>query len=86
MRHGGASPRDHDYCRRFAARQSGLASGLALWMQTTGACLLAVNGCSLARVRMSAQDSRSAHGLLYLAAVRNDAREQGHCQDHVDIR
>jgi hypothetical protein len=42
---------------------------MTLWMQTTGAALLAVEWCSLARVRMAAQDSRSAHGLLYLAAV-----------------
>ena len=43
---------------------------LTFWMQTTGAALLAVNRCSPARVWMPAQDSRSAHGLLYLAAVR----------------
>ncbi len=43
--------------------------GQTTWMQTTGAALLAVEWCSLARVRMAAQDSRSAHGLLYLAAV-----------------
>jgi hypothetical protein len=35
---------------------------LSIWMQTTGAYLLAVNRCSPARVRMPAQDSRSAHG------------------------
>ncbi len=38
--------------------------GLATWMQTTGAALLAVKRCSLVRMRMSAQDSCSAHGLL----------------------
>jgi hypothetical protein len=38
-------------------------------MQTTGTCLVAVNLLSPARVRTPAQDSRSAHGLLYLAAV-----------------
>lgn len=43
---------------------------LAFWMQTTGASLLAVNRCSPVPVRMAAQDSRSAHMLLYLAAVR----------------
>ena len=32
----------------------------------------------------AAQDSRSAHGLLYLAAVRDDWREQEHCQGAVD--
>ena len=38
-------------------------------MQTTGASLLAFNQCSSPRVQTHAQDSRSAHGLLYLAAV-----------------
>jgi hypothetical protein len=42
---------------------------LAFWMETSGASLLAVNRCSPARVWTFAQDSRSAHGLLYLAAV-----------------
>jgi hypothetical protein len=45
---------------------------LAFWMQTTGEVLLAVRWCSWARVRMTAQDGRSARGLLYLAAVRDD--------------
>ena len=44
----------------------------AFWMQTTGACLFAVERCSPVRVWMAAQDSRSAHGLLYFAAVRDD--------------
>jgi hypothetical protein len=35
-----------------------------------GTALLAVERCSLARVCMAAQDSRSAHGLLYFAAVQ----------------
>jgi hypothetical protein len=35
-----------------------------------GAPLLAVNRSSPAHVRTLGQDSRSAHGLLYLAAVR----------------
>ena len=35
------------------------------WMQTTGAALVAAKRCSLACVLMPAQDSRSAHGLLY---------------------
>ena len=43
---------------------------LAFWMQTTGAALLTTRWCSSARVLMPAQDSRSAHGLLYLAAVQ----------------
>ena len=48
---------------------------LAVWMQTTGTALLALKRCSLMRVRMRAQDRRSAHGLLYLlVAVRRLAR------------
>ena len=42
---------------------------LAFWMQTTGAALLAVERCIRARLRMTAQDGRSVHGLLYFAAV-----------------
>jgi hypothetical protein len=45
---------------------------MTVWMQTTGASLLAVNRCSPARVRTPAQDSRSAHALLHLAAVWDD--------------
>jgi hypothetical protein len=45
---------------------------LAVWMQTSGTALLAVERCSLVRVWMAAQDSHSAYGLLYLAAVRDD--------------
>ena len=41
-------------------------------MQISGAALLAVELCSPVRVSMAAQDSRSAHWLLYLAAVRDD--------------
>jgi len=37
-----------------------------------GASLLAVQRGSPVRVRTLAQDSRSAYGLLYLAAVRYD--------------
>ena len=50
---------------RLQARGRGRPS-----MRTIGAVLLAVKRCSLARVRMVAQDGRSAHGLLYLAAIR----------------
>ena len=39
-------------------------------MQTTGAALLMINQRRLIRVELPAQDSRSAHGLLYLTAVR----------------
>jgi hypothetical protein len=49
-------------------------------MQTTGAALLAAKRRSLARVPMPAQDSHSAHGLLYLTAVRDGWRHQEHCQ------
>jgi hypothetical protein len=44
--------------------------GQTTWMQTTGVSLLVVKRCSLPYVRVPAQDSRRAHGLLYLAAVR----------------
>jgi len=53
-------------------------------MQTTGASLVAVNWPSPAHVRTLAQDSRGAHGLLYLAAVLADWREQEHRQETVD--
>ena len=39
-------------------------------MQTTGASLLAVSWCSSLHVWTPVQDSRSAHGLLYVPAVR----------------
>jgi hypothetical protein len=55
-------------------------------MQTTGTVLLAVSRASSARVRTPAQDSRSAHGLLYLAAVRDDRRPQEHCPAAVDTQ
>jgi hypothetical protein len=55
-------------------------------MQTTGAVLLTVKRSSLAHVRTPAQDSRSAHGLLYLAAVRDDRRQQEYCQVRLDVR
>jgi hypothetical protein len=44
----------------------------AIWMQTSGTALLAAERCSLVRMWMAAQDSRSTHGLLYFAAVRDD--------------
>jgi hypothetical protein len=43
---------------------------LAFWMQTTGAALLMINQRRLIRVGLPARDSRSAHRLLYLTAVR----------------
>jgi hypothetical protein len=48
-------------------------------MQTAGACLLAFNRCSSPRVQMPAQDSRSAHGLLYFTAVPDGGH---HLQHH----
>ena len=53
-------------------------------MQTTGAALLAVERRSPACVLMTAQDSRSAHGLLYPTAVRDGRPEQEHRQGSVD--
>jgi hypothetical protein len=46
------------------------SSGPAFWMQTTGAALLAISRRSPVHVWTPVQDSRGAHGLLYLAAVR----------------
>src|SRR5271163_2098749 len=43
-------------------------------MQTTGAVLLAVRRCSLARTWMLAQGSRSAHGLLHSLLYGGDWR------------
>ena len=60
--------------------------GLATWMQTTGASLLAVERCSLAWLRSAAQDGHSVCGLLYLAAVSADWREQEHRQETVDTK
>ena len=54
-------------------------------MQTTGATLLAVKRCSVVRAWMTAEDSRSALRLLYLAAVRHDGAGEKHCQGCVDI-
>ena len=48
----------------------------AFWMQTTGAAMLAVKRCSIARVRMPAHDGRSAHRLQCLAVRRNTGKRQ----------
>jgi len=53
-------------------------------MQTVGTVLLTVKRCSLMRMRRSAQDSRNVHGLLCLAAVWDDWREQEHRQGTID--
>jgi len=55
------------------------------WMQTVGAALLAAKRRSLARVAMAAHDGRRAHGLLCLAAVRDDRRGPEHDLDRDDI-
>ena len=49
-------------------------------MQTIGAALLAAERRSIVRLWTRGQDSRGAHGLLYLTAVSDDRREQEHCQ------
>jgi len=54
-------------------------------MQTTGTALLASEWRSIVRLWTPAQDSRSAHGLLYLAAVRDDWCQQEHRQVRLDI-
>lgn len=46
----------------------------ACWMRTTGTPLLAAARCSLAWMWISAQGGRCVHGLLSLAAVRDDWR------------
>jgi hypothetical protein len=58
---------------------------LAVWMQTTGAVLLAVKQGSLLCMWLPAQDGRSVRGLLYPTAVRDDPHQQGNCQGRVDI-
>ena len=50
---------------------------MSMWMQTTGACLFALNRCSSLRVQTAAQGSRGAHGLLYFIAVRDDPAREG---------
>ena len=54
-------------------------------MQTSGTSLLGIGPCSATRVSVTGQDSRSVHGLLYLAAVWDDRCEQEHRQGPVDI-
>jgi hypothetical protein len=54
-------------------------------MQTTGAALLGVKECSLARMWLPAQDGHSAPGLLYVPAVRTGGRKQERRQGTVDI-
>ncbi len=60
------------------ARWGPAACHEAIWMQTTGTALLTINRCSIARVWTPAHDGRSAHGLLYPAAVRGDGRKPEH--------
>jgi hypothetical protein len=54
------------WLRRTVARQH-------LWMQTTGACMVARSRRSVVGLLATAHDSRSACWLLYLAAVRLSA-------------
>jgi len=68
---------------RFRPAQTKIIDS-SFWMQTVGATLFAGKWCSTMRVWMSAQNRCGAHGLLYLAAVRDDWREQEHRQGIVD--
>ena len=45
-------------------------------MQTSGATLLATKRRCLVRVLMAVHDGRSAYGLLYLIAVRDDCGQE----------
>jgi len=67
-------------CPRCALTLRSVASS----SRTFGTVLLTVKRCSLARMRRSAQDSRSVCGLLYLAAVWDDWREEEDRQGMVD--
>jgi hypothetical protein len=49
---------------------------LTFLMRTTGTSLLAVKRRSPVHMPIRAQDSRSAHGLLWLAAVRDGCKRQ----------
>ena len=44
----------------------------SVWMQTTGMVLVAVRLCSVMHMWTLAHSSRSAQGLLYVVAVRDD--------------
>ncbi len=68
----GGSPPGWFCSRRRLTRFAACLSCLAFWMQTTGTSLLAAKRRSLVHVQMAVQDSCSAHGLLYLAAVSGD--------------
>ena len=46
---------------------------MATWMQTVGTTLFAAKLSSTVRLRMIAHERRGTHGLLYPAAVWNDA-------------
>src|SRR5690242_20726057 len=56
-----------------------------VWMQTSGVAPLAVERRSSMRMRRHAQDGRSARGLLYPTAVRDDFCQQEPCQGRLDI-
>jgi hypothetical protein len=55
----------HDYMAAAEGRAK-----LTFRSVATGAAMLVVERCSLARVQIAVQDGHSAPGLLYLTAVR----------------
>jgi hypothetical protein len=59
-------PDSSAYWRHRFTRAAGASlNPLTFWMQTTGAALLATERRTIACLQTPAQDSRSAHGLLY---------------------
>ena len=52
-------------------------------MRTVGMTLLMVELRNAASVLVTVQDSRSVHGLLYLAAVQDDRRVSATDRNHV---
>ncbi len=83
-RAAGGPPRPSRTLTPGQPRREARLPDLNVWTQTSGTALLTAKRCSLARVPMPAQDSHSAYGLLYLAAVRDNWREQEHRQGRVD--
>ena len=88
---GGGSSAVHSAAEIEAGSDAWSTSGPrreALWMQTSGATLLATKRHSLIRALMAVSDGRCAHGLLYLAAVRRRQTRAGHWvaeQAHQDL-
>jgi len=52
---------------------AGLRIDVSIWMQTVGTTLFTSELSSTLRLRMVARERRGTHGLLYPAAVWNDA-------------